>query len=787
MGKNLFHIKHKDETRDVERALELIKSEIANQGQIVHEKVYSEKPPQYSEIELPEEIEECLNENGIEKLYSHQVSALKSVFSGEHILIVSSTASGKTLCYSIPTLLALMEERPKNSLYIFPTKALAQDQLKGINELVECNETLRFQLRADTYDGDTPPHRRRNVRSTANVVITNPDMLHMGILPHHDMWAKFFSDLKYVVIDEVHTYRGVFGSNVANLIKRLKRIAGHYGVKPQFICASATIGNPKKLIEGLLDEDVVVIDDDGSPEGKRTVLLWQPPYIDRTRNIRRSANVEAQRILTFFTKEKIQSIIFCRARVVAELIYRYAREQLATTSTDLSKRIKAYRGGYLPEERREIEQALFYGELLGVTSTNALELGIDVGGLDVSVIVGYPGTIASMWQQAGRAGRGLTPSIVIFIPYQNPLDQFLVRNPQYLFDVPFEKAIIDPANPYIVLGHIQCAAMELPLSEDELDEFGEFADSIIDIPIEDEKIIHLDDKWYWSSEEYPAADVNLRTGSQNTYNILDVKTRDVIGTVDEESAYELVYPEAIYLHGGETYFVREMDIEQKIAYVEKQDVDYYTQPQVETSIKLNEILEEDEEFPGLLGFAKLKASWTTVGFKKIRFYSQESIGWANLDLPIQTLDTVGIYIAPSSEIVENTRQKAYNIYEALLGLKNAMLSIVPFHSMCDHFDIGGALDSSNLGAPSIFIYDKFPGGLGFSEKAYDDIESVLIATRDLVVNCPCDDGCPSCVGISTRGYGRHIDPDLSGGPLIPHKMGAVELVEVLMKEMGLKK
>jgi DEAD/DEAH box helicase domain-containing protein len=710
------------------------------------------------------------------------VDALNSIFSGNHTLIVSSTASGKTLCYTIPTIMALLEDRELNSLYLFPTKALAQDQLKGINELVSPDNKLKVLLRADTYDGDTPPHRRKNIRSTANVVITNPDMLHMGILPHHSMWASYFQNLKYVVIDEIHTYRGVFGSNVANLLKRLKRIANHYGSKPQFICASATIGNPKLHIQTLLDEDVDVIEDDGSPKGKRYVLLWQPPYIDKARNIKRSANVEAQRILTFFTREGVQTITFCRARVVAELIYRYAKEQLEATSKRLADSIKAYRGGYLPEERREIEQALFSGELLGVTSTNALELGIDVGSLDVSIIVGYPGTIASLWQQAGRAGRGINPSIVIFIPYEDPIDQFLIENPRYLFDVPFENAIIDPLNPYITLGHIKCASFELPLTIEELKVFGDYADKIVEIPAEEGKMKNLDDKWFWSSEEYPAADVNLRTGSQNTFNIIDTNSRDVIGTVDEESAYELVYPEAIYLHAGDTYFVRELDIEQKIAYVEKQDVDYYTQPQVETSIRLNETLEE-KTFPGILGYGEVTASWSTVGFKKIRFYSMESIGWANLDLPIQKVETAGLYLSPGENILARVKEKNTNIYESLLGVKNALLSIIPLHSMCDPMDIGGVLDSSNLGVPAIFIYDKFPGGLGFSEKAFEDIQEVITATLDMVRSCPCEEGCPSCVGVITRGYGRHVDPDLSGGPLIPDKVGAILLLKLLKKEI----
>lgn len=766
----------------MEQLIEHLLAELGDAGQILSHQVFAPRGAKYAECGLPAEVERCVRSLGIEQLYTHQVSAIEAVRRGENVLVVTGTASGKTLCYTVPTLEAVLDDADSCILYLFPTKALAQDQLKGINLMASADAGVSNLLAADTYDGDTPPNRRRAVRDRANVVISNPDMLHTAVLPHHTRWMRLFSNLKYVVIDEIHTYRGIFGSHMANLLRRLRRICDHYGSRPRFICSSATIANPQELAERLLGEQITTITEDGSPRGERHFLLWQPPFIDTARLARRSSNVEATDIFTNLVEQEVQTIVFTRARIVAELIYRYGREALKKISPRLASSIMPYRGGYLPEERRAIERKLFNGELLGVTSTNALELGIDIGGLDACIMVGYPGTIASMWQQAGRAGRRERASMVILVPYENPLDQFLVRHPEYLFGAEFERAIIDPQNVYILSSHLRCASYELPLVEADMELFAEPAGDIMPLLVESGEVAQLPEGYFWSSTDYPAAEVNLRTMADNTYNIIDIADEEVVGTVDVMSAYELLYPEAIYLHAGETYFVRSLDIEQKIAYVEGKEVDYYTQAQVETGIRITKRLEEKpkEEFPGRLGLAEVEAAWKTVGFKKIRFFSMESIGWAGLDLPKQELQTVSLYMTVPPQVLSKVSAGGANPYEGLVGIKNALMAIIPLHSMCDSMDIGGVVEGGNLGTPTIFIYDRYPGGLGFAERAYGNFDQILTAVAKLIRDCDCDEGCPSCVGLIRQRGARHYDPDLDGGPLIPHK----ELADRMLRMMG---
>ncbi|MGQ9705862.1 MAG: DEAD/DEAH box helicase [bacterium] len=761
---------------DVEKIIELLKMELNASEQIVEYRILRARGAKYGDIYLKPEIVNCLSRIGINRLYSHQANAIEKILYGSNTLIATSTASGKTLVYTIPTLNSLAEDETYTFLYLFPTKALAQDQLRGVNELVIGDMNLTRRLHAHTYDGDTPPQQRRTVRELANLVITNPDMLHSGILPHHTRWARFFSKLKYIVIDEVHVYRGVFGSNVANVIKRLKRICKHYGSNPTFILSSATIGNPQDLAVRLIDDEVVAIGDDGSPSGERHVLVWQPKFIDRRRNLRRSANIESSDIFGILVREGVQTIVFAQARVVAELIYRYTYEALKQSQPKVADKISPYRGGYLPEERREIENRLFSGELMGVVSTNALELGIDIGSLDSSIIVGYPGTIASLWQQAGRAGRGEEPSLIIYIPYDNPLDQFLASNSHYLFDSPFESAVIDPTNPHILLGHIRCSAYELPLKTEDIGLFKNDISPLINLLIDEGELISTGDKLHLSVEGYPSSGVSLRSASDNTYNIIDVSDDSVIGTVDEESALELVYPQAVYLHSGETYFVRELDLNQKIAYVEKRSVNYYTQADVETTIRLLKTVESIEKKKHTIGFGDVMTTTQTVGFKKIRFETIESIGWAGLDLPKKSMDTQALFFIINPVLQEKLSVERHKIYEGLMGLKNAVLSVAPLFAICDVRDIGGVVESNNFGAPTMFIFDIFPGGLGFSERIFLSFKQIIDAVLELVLNCSCEDGCPRCVGVGTRFYSRHYDPDLSSSPIIPSKTEAINLI-----------
>lgn len=733
---------------------------------------------------LPDLLARAIASIGIEQLYTHQVSAVEHVRAGRNVSIVTSTASGKTLCYNIPVIEKLLEDPQAKALYLFPTKALAQDQLKTLRRLAELDLDIAANIRCGTYDGDTPGDTRRKLRDNGNVILTNPDMLHTGIMPYHARWARFFANLKYVVIDEIHTYRGIFGSNVANVIRRLRRICRHYGADPQFICCSATIANPLELAENLVGVPMELVDNDGSPKGPKMFVMWNPPFIDQAKMERLSSNVEAQRLMVDLIRNRCQTITFGRARIVAELLYKYVRETLQRYSPGLANSVRAYRGGYLPEERREIERQLFSGELLGVTSTNALELGIDVGSLDAAIIIGFPGTVASTWQQAGRAGRGAEDSVVFFIGYNDPIDQYLMRHPDYFFGQSPEHAIIDPENAYILANHLRCAVFELPMMSIDAEFFGDHTEEVAEILAEFGQVKKIADQWYWASTDYPAANVNLRTMSDNTFTIVDTtKSNKVIGQVDAISAPELVYPEAVYMHDAETYFVENLDLSNKVAYVRRADVDYYTQAIVDSRIKVID-KQFDKDWRGsTVALGEVEVNWATTAFKKIKFYSLDSIGWGKVDIPPQTLETMGVWLVPDSKMLAKVREYDRNPVEGLVGIRNVAVHVLPLFAMCDKQDIGGIVDSSNTGMPTIFLYDRYPGGLGYAEKGYDMVQELLESCLNLIHECPCEDGCPSCVGIPSIRPSMHHDPDTSGGHPIPDKEAALLILhDILGKE-----
>ena len=605
-------------------------------------------------------------------------------------------------------------------------------------------------------------------------------MLHQGILPYHARWARVLSNLKYVVVDEMHTYRGIFGSHVANVLRRLRRLAAHYGASPRFLLSSATIKNPGELAELLVGEEVAVVDRDGSPRGPKLFALWNPLYKGPDSPDRRSASMDAERILVSLLRRGVQTIVFTRARVVAELIYRYARERLDRDRDGLAEKLAPYRGGYLPEERRAIERRLFDGELRGVIATNALELGIDVGSLDAAVLVGFPNTIASTWQQAGRAGRRLDPALAVVVAYDDPMDQYLMRHPAYFFAQSPENAVLDPANPYVLASQLACAAYELPLAPGDEALFGPRATAIAKVLEEEGDLKSLDGLRYWSSSDYPAGKVNLRTISDDTYTIMDAKNANaVVGTVDSISALELVYPEAIYLHEGDTYFVRELDLAQKVAYVERRDVDYYTQPVLDTRLKLTETRDTKRLGEESVGLGLAEVSWATVAMKKIKFRSLDAIGYHPLDLPRLKLDTVTVWIQPCEGTRAAVRLAGLNPREGMAGLRNLLITLLPLYAMCDRPDVGGVLDSSNLGEAALFLYDRYPGGVGYAERGYELVGDLLRAALRLVEDCPCELGCPSCVGLPILRPAQHQDPDLQGGWPIPNKAAT----EALLRRM----
>jgi DEAD/DEAH box helicase domain-containing protein len=742
---------------DVERFLELVQGQNFFNDQVVDARELPARSAVFREVEggLNDTVQETLQAMDIRQLYSHQATAIEEVREGHNIVIVTGTASGKTLCYTIPVLEKLLADRHSTMLFMYPTKALAQDQLRALSAFQ--GEDSPIQFMAGTYDGDTPQNLRRRLRDGANVILTNPDMLHQGILPQHTRWSRFFTNLRYVVIDEVHAYRGVFGSHLANVIRRLNRICQHYGSSPQFICSSATIANPKQHAERVCGVPMQLVDNDGAPRGPKRFILWNPPPLKsaasgdssnwRIGGDRRSPLGEAIQLMTTLVKEGIQTIAFVRTRLASELIFKGCRERLLPISRRLADSVHAYRGGYLPEDRREIERKLASGEILGVSSTNALELGIDIGSLDACILVGYPGTIASLWQQSGRAGRGREESLVFLLAQNSPMDQYLMAHTEYLFAQNPENAVVDPDNPHIVVGHLKCAASELSLSDEHAERFGPYATAVLEVLEEDRLVSHIEDNWYWASSEYPSANVNLRNIAGPVYTIQDQSAGEqVIGTMDEISALSQLHDHAVYLHGADTYFVNRLDLDKKIAYVDRRDLDYYTQSVQTSEIRIDETEIEEDWKDCLLGFGDVTVTTSIPMFKKIRFHSRDSLGYEELDLPIQQLETVTFWFAPPHEISLEMSDKNMLLGEAMIGISNVLVEVVPLFVMCDTQDIGVVIDSKNLDREAIFLHDRYPGGMGYARRCLDHFDDIIRTVAEVIRDCGCEDGCPSCVG-----------------------------------------
>jgi len=789
--------------------------------------------------DLPAALRGVLSTLGISSLYSHQSQAWTHTHNGKNVVLATSTASGKTLAYNLPVLASLLEHPDAKALYFFPTKALTQDQLDTLGQ-------FRLDIPTAIYDGDTPKRDRPTIRKNARILLTNPDMLHTGILPHHTNWADFFRNLRFIVIDELHTYRGVFGSHVANVIRRLKRVAAFYGASPQFVLTSATIGNPKELAEKLIEAPVTLIDDDGSSRGERHFLIYNPPIINESLGLRASSLLESVRLAKDVLSAGVQNVVFARSRRSVEIILTYLQDSppppltghlphSPLNSADYGGgregAIRGYRSGYLPTQRREIEKGLRDGTVRTVVATNALELGIDIGGLGAAILVGYPGTVASAWQQSGRAGRGDAPAAAVLVASALPLDQFLAQHPEYFFGRSPEQGLVNPDHLIILLEHLRCAMFELPFKKGE--HFGgQPVDEYLEFLVANREAHQSDDKFFWMADQYPAAEISLRSASPESVVIQTTDDRpQTIGEIDMASALWMTHPQAIYMHQGQQYFVHNLDLEKHIASVTAVSLDYYTQPQRQTEITLLQENEQSDVSGGQKGWGEIQVTSQVTGFKKLRWFTHENLGEETLDLPPSDMQTTGYWLELSDKTVAHLRQagawsndpndygpdwprirdavRARDGYRCqvcgtsesgrqhevhhktpfrsfrtpdgtpdlhranrldnlatlcpschrkaeqnvrmksgLAGLGTVLSQLAPLFLMCDPGDLGVHTDSSSsvVGRPSVILYDEIPAGIGFSQKLFELHGQLVKSALELVSECHCADGCPSCVG-----------------------------------------
>ena len=696
---------------------------------------------------LDARIVDALGRRGIATPYTHQAQAIDLALAGRDQVIVTPTASGKTLCYTAPVLQAILDDPQARALYLFPTKALAQDQLHELHALVTDAE---LEVRTFTYDGDTSPEARRKVRTAGHVVITNPDMLHTGILPHHTKWVRLFERLRYIVIDELHTYRGVFGSHVANVLRRLLRICRFYGSDPIFICCSATIANPAELASKLTGRSVALVDDNGAPRGERTIALYNPPVVNRELGIRRGVVNATADVATRLQAEGVQQIVFAGSRTRVEELTQYLREARGGAYPDAGPElVRGYRSGYLPRERREIEAALREGRLRTVVATSALELGIDIGGLDAAVLAGYPGTLASLWQQMGRAGRREAPSLAVLVASSSPLDQYAITHPEFLFGDSIEAGLIDPDNPVVAVEHVKCAVFELPVEDDEHAALGPRTAALLDALDETGMVHRTAGRTYWSSEAFPASEVSLRAGAEQNVVIVDQgPPARIIGEIDRPSAMTLVHDEAIYVHDGRQFHVDHLDWEELKAYVRPVDVDYYTDGHLAVDLKVIDEWEAtspaDEGGAQILrGHGEVAVTYLATLFKKIRLHTHENIGWGKIRLPQDDMHTGAFWLAFPAD-----HEAGMDVEAALQGVGTMLRNVAPLLLMCDPRDLHLSTQARapHTGLPTVFLWEAIPGGVGFGQRLFDETPRLIAFARGLVEECECLEGCPGCVG-----------------------------------------
>ncbi len=723
--------------------------------------------------ELDPRLAEALRGRGIDQLYSHQRRAWDLIRGGAHTALVTPTASGKSLCYNLPVLQAAIEDRAK-ALYLFPTKALSQDQ---VAEIIALNQAGDLKVKAFTFDGDTPGDARKAVRTRGDIVVSNPDMLHQGILPHHTKWAQLFENLRFVVIDEMHTYRGVFGSHMANVIRRLKRVCRFYGTDPHFILCSATIANPRELAEQLIDEkNIETITDSGAPRGAKQLFLWNPPLVNPDLGIRASARSQSSHIARLAVRSGLKTIVFAQTRLMVEVLTKYLKDAF-DKDPRRPARVKAYRGGYLPSERRTTERQLRGGGVDCVVATSALELGVDIGSLDVCLLNGYPGTIAGTWQRLGRAGRRSRSALGVLIATSLPLDQFIVRNPQFFIDAAPEHARIDPDQLLILLDHIRCAAFELPFKDGE--RFGSRdLDQFLSYLAEENILHHEGDQWYWMTDSYPANSVSLRSVAEGNFVVIDITDggKDVIAEVDYSSAAMTLYKGAIYMMQARPWQVEKLDWAGRKAFVRQTEADYYTDAIDYTRLKILDQFDEASDPEKSCAHGEVHLIRRVSGYKKIRYYTHENVGYGNVELPDQEMHTMAVWWQLAAEVLDEAFPSRWQALDGFLGAAYAMHFVSALISMSEPHDLGRAVGNADATwftsvgvsgrgtirpasgetvdihapnrrfAPTVFLYDNYPGGIGLSEPLFDMREQIVARAGQMVGACECVHGCPACIG-----------------------------------------
>ena len=695
---------------------------------------------------LDERLIPVLQKRGIYELYSHQAHSIKATAEGKDVVVVTPTASGKTMCYNLPVLSSILQNNDARALYLFPTKALSADQ---VSELYELIEGMGVDIKTYTYDGDTPGAARKAVRQAGHIVVTNPDMLHSGILPHHTKWVKLFENLRYIVIDEIHTYRGVFGSNLANVLRRLMRLCAFYGSHPQFILCSATIANPKELAETLIGRPVELIDDNGAPMGKRHFVFYNPPVVNRQLGIRKGVIPVTRDISSMLLKCGIQTITFAKSRLTVEVLTKYLKD-LVRDPLGNAGRVRGYRGGYLPTERREIERGLRVGKVDAVVSTNALELGIDIGALDACVLCGYPGTIASAWQQAGRAGRRKGTSIVFFIASSAAIDQYIVSHPDYFLRQSPENALLNPDNLYILLSHFKCSAFELPFEDGEGFGNAPAPEELLEYLSESGILRHVEGRYHWSAEDFPASEISLRSAASENFVIIDITDpahHRVIGEMDRYTVPMLLHENAIYMHEAQQYQVEKLDFDACKAFIRRVDVGYYTDADLNVSLSLLDI-EDQQDAPGggTCALGEVKVTTLVTMFKKIRFDTHETLGFGHVRLPETDMHTTAMWWTLPSDLAAHFPSDT--LKNGMLAVTNLLRIVAPLYLMCSPQDVSVLyqVKSPFTDQPTVILYDNCPGGVGLAQKAYGMQKLLLEKALQIAKDCTCECGCPSCVG-----------------------------------------